>query len=764
MADEMVLKTQQWLNQTYGGITGYGDNIVEDGLTGWGTINALIRAFQLELGITETANNFGPTTIARFNSRFPNGILQQESGDETESNIYAIIQGACWCKGYGTGASEITKHFYGGTGSAISSLKSDAGCSDTTSTVTLNVMKALLSMDQFKVISGGNSRIRTIQQELNNEYEAYVGLMPCDGVYGRKMNEAMIKVLQAIEGYSVAEATGNFGSGTKANLPIIPSDGTMDATKEAKATKLVKYLLCCNNHYVRTDTDVWDSYMTEMIKDFQSEMCLSVTGICDTDTWMSLMLSKGNPDRTCTACDTRFEMTDSRLNYLKNNGYRVVGRYLTGGDFKELRTGEPKRILDNNINFFPIFQESSTDISYFTAERGKSDAIKAVKYMRIHSIPGDNIIYFAVDADFLDDEISRYILPYFEAIHNNIGTYYKVGVYGTRNVCAQVMEKGYAITCFVADMSTGYSGNMGYTMPDNWNLDQFCEIKNIYTGDNENMDLDKVVYSGKKTVVTSIYDKILTFNSYLIELENLYLQYNASATPTDIALGITNFLRSFKYSNILWYSATLKSIDDNFVNYVKSNNIDLYNKIVGYANNDTTALSDGIGGYIDIGHLAATVEGYLDNTTIEHFWLGWGGDLASLMQDIDEKAKSDDNSYDEIAKSLIAEKTGQFNYNDMCSDADAIKIAQLLTNISSNHPFSDAINQYYSNFVQSRYSYYVSDLNCLPNYQELVTAIASKIANGLVNATILNIIGSTPSENAMISACHAFAQYIVDNY
>ena len=58
---------------------------------------------------------------------------------------------------------------------------------------------------------------------------------------------------------------------------------------------------------------------------------------CNVDTWMALLLSKGNPDRSCTACDTRFEMTESRLKYLKDNGYKVVGRYLTGGDFKELR-------------------------------------------------------------------------------------------------------------------------------------------------------------------------------------------------------------------------------------------------------------------------------------------------------------------------------------------------------------------------------------------------------------------------------------------
>ena len=42
MADQMVLKTQQWLNSTYGNKTGFG-SVQETGNTGWDTINALIR-------------------------------------------------------------------------------------------------------------------------------------------------------------------------------------------------------------------------------------------------------------------------------------------------------------------------------------------------------------------------------------------------------------------------------------------------------------------------------------------------------------------------------------------------------------------------------------------------------------------------------------------------------------------------------------------------------------------------------------------------
>lgn len=136
--DTMVLKTQQYLNAMYGGNDGY--NVIEEnGQTGWTTIYALTRAFQIELGITSTADNFGTTTTRLFKEQYPNGIAQQDSNDTATSRVYAIIQGALWCKGYSTGASGITEHFYGGTGSAVKALKRDAGYESPDSTVTLNV-------------------------------------------------------------------------------------------------------------------------------------------------------------------------------------------------------------------------------------------------------------------------------------------------------------------------------------------------------------------------------------------------------------------------------------------------------------------------------------------------------------------------------------------------------------------------------------------------------------------------------------------------
>lgn len=71
---------------------------------------------------------------------------------------------------------------------------------------------------------------------------------------------------------------------------------------------------------------------------------------------MALLVSRGNTDRSSNGCDTRFEMTQDRLNILKANGYEVIGRYLTGGSFKELREGEVERIISNGMKLFPIFK------------------------------------------------------------------------------------------------------------------------------------------------------------------------------------------------------------------------------------------------------------------------------------------------------------------------------------------------------------------------------------------------------------------------
>ena len=99
---------------------------------------------------------------------------------------------------------------------------------------------------------------------------------------------------------------------------------------------------------------------------------LSADGIVGADVWMALLLSTGNPDRACNACDTRFRMWSTPIEYLKSQNYIAVGRYLTGGTFKQLNKEEPKALIDSGIGIFCIFQEGQSR-NFFTSENGKID-------------------------------------------------------------------------------------------------------------------------------------------------------------------------------------------------------------------------------------------------------------------------------------------------------------------------------------------------------------------------------------------------------
>lgn len=543
--DAMVLKTQQWLNSTYGNDSRY-ERIPESGETGWNTIYALTRALQIELGIQSTADNFGPTTIRLFNERFPNGIAQQQDTDTTQSNIYAIIQGSLWCKGYSTGTNVITKNFYSGTGSAIKELKSDAGYLTQTSVVTLNIMKALLSMDAFVLIDGGTELIRSVQKYLNRHYEPYIGVIPCDGVYGRNTNTALIYALQAEEGLSTDVANGYFGPTTRSKCPVLPdTENLISQVRETSFINLLQSTLICNGFRSMATNGIYDSATMQQIKNFQQQYALPVTGVTNLDTWMSLMVSCGNINRVARACDCVTNITSSRAQTLKSNGYICVGRYLTGtyggGISKAITRAEAQIIFNAGLKFFPIYQDGGDDVSYFTERQGNIDAYKAYSVARQLGIPDKAIIYFAVDFDAMDYQITQKVIPYFHGVYTSMTRWdkYQVGVYGARNTCSRVCEQGYACSSFVADMSTGFSGNLGFTLPDNWAFDQFTTIT-IGSG-NGQIEIDKNAYSGRNVGISYLNAEKTVDIAALKQMDinalsnTYYYRANYNAFQTDLA-------------------------------------------------------------------------------------------------------------------------------------------------------------------------------------------------------------------------------------
>ncbi|MFT8889680.1 MAG: glycoside hydrolase domain-containing protein [Ethanoligenens sp.] len=501
--DQMVLEVQQWLNTTYGSNSGYSGlfpgGISENGVTGTQVEQALITALQIEEGISSPTGTFGPTTTADFTTMTARTSAELSN---PPTNKEYILQGGFWCKGYNPGG--FSGIFYTGTQSAVEQFQADAGLSTQDGIVTAMIMKALLNTDPFVLSSGGDTRIREIQQDLNNRYNAYTGLLPTNGIYVAATNKALIYALQAEEGLSTSVANGSFGPTTISKCPTLSAGDS-----RTNFVKILEYALYCNHYDPGDFSGVYGSSVTSAVESFQSFMCLPVTGVANMGTIKATLTSNGDTSRSAQACDCATILTAAKAATLVNNGYTHVGRYLTGtagGVSKALTAEEVQIIFSAGLTLFVIYESHGTTNSYFTSSQGSSDAYAAIAASQNLGVPSGTVIYFAVDYDALDSQVTSNVLPYFQAIKSYFDNYntqsYQVGIYGDRNVASRVCNNGYAVYSFVADMSTGYSGNIGYTMPTNWSFDQFYTVT-IGSGAGQ-IEIDKDAYSGQNSGITEV--------------------------------------------------------------------------------------------------------------------------------------------------------------------------------------------------------------------------------------------------------------------
>lgn len=733
--DPMVLATQHWLNVTYGQYVESGrfNLVAETGKTGWPTIYALTRALQIEYGITNTADNFGPTTQGMFESISRN--------DLATNNFFAIIQGALWCKGYDTGHYGVAgndgryiidNHFDESVEDAIKQLELDAGRDNPDGIVDLNIMMALLSMDAFKCITayGGNPKVRVMQQYLNKNYENYIGLRPCDGIYGRRTNTALIYALQAEEKMPTSVANGNFGPSTRNCCPTIPytnlqKDYRGNVYSEAsikKFNKLMQIGMYVNGCGTGALTDNFDS---TTLNEFQEDYGLQVNGICSLTTWLSLFTSCGDTSRSAIACDCATILTNEKAQTLFNNGYRYVGRYLSGtiggGISKALTVNELKIAFSHGLRVFPIQQGNNRQLSDFTIPEAEDAAENALKYATLLGIPKGTIIYFAVDFDPQDSEITSYIIPYFKRISELLKTY-RIGIYGTRNVCTRVSNLGYAVSSFVSDMSTGWSGNLGFKIPENWAFDQFATIT-IGSGLGQ-IEIDKDGYSGKDSGFNQITDQTTRMAENFRNIFNLAMEYTSNNKTRSNELVLHYFRKRGNYGGSIFsgssdtaltWNSSAGSIDNTFCDLVDSQ---LGNLHLSFYDPVTKSCK------YDINHLCATCNALLyvigDSTNpgldiLTNLYAGWGGDMLSFAKNVkkaDQKGETDLVQWSK--NNICTEVDTYFTIDDYYADIDAVNIVNMMSQYDMN--FADAFEWYFNtplneqSYAQQRTTRYMNSV------------------------------------------------------
>lgn len=496
MADEMVLAAQKFINETYEGVTGI-PQVEENGLTGWPTMYALTRCLQYELGITTLSDNFGTTTLSTLTSRWPS----IDAATAPSANVVRIIQSGLYCKGYDGGG--IDGVYSDRVAAAVEQLKANAGVDSVYpgDAMVPKLFKALLNMDAYVTISGGSDTVRSIQQWMNSRYigRANFFVIPCDGFFSRDVQKALMFAIQYTIGMSDDVANGVFGPGTQAGIKA----NTLSVGSTGTWVQLFSAAMVFNQRSGVSFTTTYDNSLASAVRVFQDFVKLPVTGAGDFQTWASLLVSTGDPTRQGTALDCVTSITANMAAGLKSLGYDTVGRYLcnvANTDLnKMIQPGELDIVMGAGIRVFPIYQTYGGQASYFTYNQGKYDALSAIEWARYHGFKDGTRIYFAVDYDALDYEVTDNILPHFQGVHDTITetSNYTVGVYGPRNICSRVSAAGYAGTSFVSDMSTGFSGNLGYPMPENWAFDQIATTT-VGLGD-EWLELDNDIASGRDT-------------------------------------------------------------------------------------------------------------------------------------------------------------------------------------------------------------------------------------------------------------------------
>ena len=483
MSDPMVAMSQGFINQVYGDVPGIPE-VEVDGQTGWATMYALTRCLQHELGITSLSDNFGPTTLATLTSRYP--TIDASTPDA--HRIVRIIQAALWCKGYDGGGvtlgTNVPSGSYGdGADSSVERLKRNAGVAGVWPGPAMvpKLFKALLTMDAYVEVEGGDGTVRAIQQWMNGSYvhRANFFVIPCDGRFSRDVQKALMLAVQFQIGMTDAQANGVFGPGTQAGLRA----NTLSVGSTGRWVQLFSAAMVFNQRSGTPFTDTFTADLSLLVREFQDFVKLPVTGLGDFQTWASLLVSTGDPTRPGQAVDCVTTITDARAQTLRAHGYQVVGRYLsnvpnTSLD-KRIKLGELQTIAGNGLRCFPIYQTFGDSADYFRGDQGASDALRAIDHARYYGFRPGTRIYFAVDFDALDHEVTERVIPHFRGIKAMMDQHarpYRVGIYGPRNICSHVAAAGLSSASFVSDMSAGYSGNLGYPLPRDWAFDQIATI------------------------------------------------------------------------------------------------------------------------------------------------------------------------------------------------------------------------------------------------------------------------------------------------
>ena len=256
----------------------------------------------------------------------------------------------------------------------------------------------------------------------------------------------------------------------------------------------------------------------------------------------------------------------------------------------------------------------------------------------------------------------------------------------------------------------------------------------------------------------SPYIRFTDFIGIIEEIENaLYNKYynpNDAATITNqfVVRTISGLSRFYHYSSWEW-GITVDNMIFYTINELGNITSDLEEKVklffTAYNSKQFAPkiiVEDSSGNpieLIDWKHLMATTEAYMFHVLIPAFWAGWGGDFATLCQDIFD---SESLNKETTALQLMGGNS-DFSFEDLLADTDAIGLAEYLSahlnDTYTKHFLSQALVYYWQTKPGDRKASIINDIKGNLPLVVNIQNLASRILNRCEDTYLFTVM--TPS-------------------
>jgi len=227
---------------------------------------------------------------------------------------------------------------------------------------------------------------------------------------------------------------------------------------------------------------------------------------------------------------------------------------------------------------------------------------------------------------------------------------------------------------------------------------------------------------------TKIYNTADSLAKDVSELEQYAKDFSIWDNNKSINKLVLQQIRRHKYNDLMW-SAVAGEINTDFSTYLKLTD----KQYLSFYADEVFMKDATTGGYVDIPHLAATLNALVYNTAEGMEFAasfvggggseqqvndlaGWAGDLQSLRIDLQKQLNEQDkDNYGKAyatVNSLLTKDGTQFDHNDMLADIDAVNINAHIE--GNNGLLSANIKGYYNNTydgtkVKNRYTSFIQN-------------------------------------------------------